>query len=94
MKRRSFIKNTGIVAATAGLNRLSSVAGPFTINDLLDNGIPANKKLNRSWVTSLFEGGTVTTYKKTNGELRYIGMPVGGINCGNLYLGGDGRLWL
>ena len=94
MKRRSFIKNSGIVAAAAGFTRLSPVAGPFTVNDLLANGIPANKKLNRSWVSSLFERGTVTTYKKTNDELKYIGMPVGGINCGNLYLGGDGRLWL
>jgi hypothetical protein len=93
-EKKIFYKKPGIVAATAGLNRLSPVAGPFTVNDLLDNGIPANKKLNRSWVTSLFERGTVTTYKKTNDELRYIGMPVGGINCGNLYLGGDGRLWL
>lgn len=94
MKRRAFIKNSGIVAAGAGFTRLSPVAGPFTIKDLLTDGIPADKKLSRAWLNSLYERGTVTTYKKTADELKYIGMPVGGINCGSVYLGGDGRLWL
>ncbi|MEJ7682792.1 MAG: twin-arginine translocation signal domain-containing protein [Segetibacter sp.] len=94
MKRRSFIKNSGIVAAGAGFTRLSPVAGPFTVNDLLPDGIPTDKKLSRAWINSLSERGAVTTYKKTGDELKYIGMPVGGINCGNVYLGGDGRLWL
>ncbi|MBA4167994.1 MAG: hypothetical protein H0X41_10710, partial [Chitinophagaceae bacterium] len=94
MKRRSFIRNAGMVAASAGFSRLAPVAGPFMTDDILPGIGPADKKLNRKWVQSLYERGVVTTYTKSANELKYIGMPVGGINCGNLYLGGDGRLWL
>jgi uncharacterized protein (DUF608 family) len=46
------------------------------------------------WFKSLYERGAATVYSKSLGELRYIGMPAGGINAGGVYLGGDGRLWL
>src|SRR5687767_10264155 len=42
----------------------------------------------------LMERGMPSIYRKSRGELSYIGMPVGGIGCGLLYLGGDGKLWL
>jgi len=42
----------------------------------------------------LFQRGHATTYYKSKKELDFIGMPVGGIHSGTLYLGGDGRLWL
>lgn len=90
MKRRSFIRNAGLAVAGTGFSRLTPIAGPFTLQDAPSY----DKKLNRAWVQSLFERGAVTTYTKSANDLRYIGMPVGGISCGNLYLGGDGRLWL
>ena len=57
-------------------------------------GIPVDKNLDPAWVKSLYERGVPTVYAKSRNELRYIGMPVGGINAGGVYLGGDGRLWL
>jgi hypothetical protein len=43
-------------------------------------------------VKSLTERGAPTVY--TGDALMKIGMPVGGLCCGTLYLGGDGKLWL
>ena len=55
--------------------------------------IPENKKLPSSWVKSLFERGTPEVEESRQG-LMHIGMPVGGLFCGTVYLGGDGKLWL
>ncbi|MBB6052875.1 GH116 family glycosyl-hydrolase [Armatimonas rosea] len=60
----------------------------------LPHPIPAEKNLSPVWLQSLTARGEPTVYDKSKGELRYIGMPVGGIACGLLYLGGDGKLWL
>ena len=54
--------------------------------------IPVDKHLRKDWLESLSARGKPATYAKSRDELRYIGMPVGGICCGTLYLGGDGRL--
>ncbi|MHC5039329.1 MAG: GH116 family glycosyl-hydrolase [Planctomycetota bacterium] len=52
--------------------------------------VPADKKLDPAWVKSLSSRGERTTYQGDG--LNTIGMPVGGIASGQLYLGGDGRL--
>src|SRR4029077_12833008 len=77
-------------AAAATLTPWPSIAGPFSAADF-QSLIPADKKLDPAWVKSLYERGQPTVY--TGLELEKIGMPVGGICAGQLYLGGDGRLW-
>ena len=92
IKRRDFLRNAGILA-TGGLLAPylpgeNFLKGELSLSPILE------KKLDPAWVKSLYERGSVTTYLKSRNELQYIGMPVGGINCGTVYLGGDGRLWL
>ena len=88
IKRRVFIHQSGIFAAGLLSNRLPLVGTSPQGDPVLE------KKLDRQWVDSLSKRGTTTTYLKSKKELDYIGMPVGGIGCGTVYLGGDGRLWL
>ena len=53
--------------------------------------VPSDKKLRPEWVKSLFERGSPEVLR--GDDLKFVGMPVGGIGAGQLYLGGDGRLW-
>jgi hypothetical protein len=94
MKRRRFIKTIGLTGAAILAAPGRTIAGPFKPGDLSRFQVPADKKLDPAWVLSLRERGTPTSYRKSKAELRYIGMPVGGICAGTMYLGGDGRLWL
>lgn len=66
------------------------MAGPFEASDF-GRLIPADKKLHPDWVQSLFARGAPAIYRGK--ELKWIGMPVGGLCAGQLYLGGDGKLW-
>ena len=66
------------------------MAGPFTRADF-DKLVPADKKLTPEWVKSLTARGEREVYR--GADLAKIGMPVGGICAGQLYLGGDGKLW-
>lgn len=87
--RREFLKRAGLAAGVLALQPWPTMAGPFTRQDF-DHLVPADKKLLPEWVKSLFERGTPEVL--SGNELKYIGMPIGGIGAGQLYLGGDGRL--
>ncbi|MDP4129452.1 MAG: GH116 family glycosyl hydrolase [Bacteroidota bacterium] len=94
MERRSFLKKSGLLTAGVGLKNLVTIAGPFAAEEFARGLAPQNKRLDAAWVKSLYERGTVTAYRKSKNELNFIGMPVGGICCGTVYVGGDGRLWV
>lgn len=90
LTRRQLLANAAATSFVPVMNKLESVAGPFEAQDYTTL-VPLDKKLNPDWVNSLTERGKPDVWK--GDELRWIGMPVGGICCGQVYLGGDGRLW-
>jgi non-lysosomal glucosylceramidase len=91
LQRRDVLKLTGLVAAETLLSsRQIAMAGPFTSADF-EKLVPADKRLSESWVRSLFERGKPEWFE--GDDLKLVGMPVGGICCGQVYLSGDGRLW-
>jgi non-lysosomal glucosylceramidase len=88
--RRGFLKTSAATILGFMFSRLPVMAGPFTRADF-DHLVPADKKLRPEWVKSLFARGEPEILR--GNDLKFIGMPIGGIGAGQLYLGGDGRLW-
>lgn len=89
--RRTLFALCGGAAASAMFPLSAAVAGPFEAEEF-EKLIPADKKFSREWLDSLVARGKPETF--SGSDLKYIGMPIGGIGAGCLYLGGDGRLWL
>ena len=90
VSRREALKVISLSAVTALTANWPVMAGPFTREDF-EKLVPADKKLDPAWVKSLFVRGSREVYR--GAELENIGMPIGGICTGQLYLGGDGKLW-
>lgn len=89
--RRDLLKLGGAMAAGALLpDSTYSMAGPFTTSEF-EKLVPADKRLSGAWIRSLFERGEPEWF--SGDEIEHIGMAIGGICCGHVYLGGDGRLW-
>jgi len=86
--RRDFLKFIGL--ATGGV--LLGFPAIGMGNSQSQYTIPIDKGLSPEWFKSLYERGAAEIY--TGKELAYIGMPIGGMFTGTVYLGGDGKLWL
>ena len=92
--RRDFIRKTGLL--TAGL---ATLRFPAWSKNIFEQGyplhnIPERKNIDPAWIKALYNRGEATSYCKSKNELKYIGMPVGGLHTGTVYVAGDGRLWL
>ena len=92
MSRRDFLRVAGTASAAVAAG--SVCCGEETTSTATARRsphlIPADKKLAARWLKSLQERGTPVVWRGE--ELKTIGMPVGGIGTGQLYLCGDGTL--
>lgn len=91
MNRRQFVQLLGESGAAALLFP-SQARGEYSEADNFARLVPPNKKLSPQWMRSLSQRGQPTVYRGP--DLKTIGMPIGGLCAGLLYLGGDGKLWL
>ncbi len=92
--RRELLKG---IAFGSSAGALAGFNMPVMAGQLLSEGaepwrIPKDKKLDANWLHSLYQRGQATTYEGWQ-QQRFIGMPIGGIGTGTVYIGGDGKLW-
>ena len=90
VQRREFMKAMGVIVG--GMTSGFPSVGKAREKQRVRYTIPEDKDLDPEWVKSLYDRGNPEIYKGE--ELVYIGMPIGGITAGQVYLGGDGKLWL
>ena len=91
LSRRVFLTSSLSVAALTLMSSRAEVAAAF--------GVPADQmqrigpgiQFDEATIQALADRGQPTQW--SGAGLAHIGMPVGGITAGQLYLGGDGRLW-
>ncbi|WP_217700059.1 GH116 family glycosyl hydrolase [Sphingobacterium sp. CZ-UAM] len=94
MDRRSFFKKNGLLGLAVIASRFPVWSNSMFAWDNPIHNIPEEKNIDKQWIASLYERGDKIVYSKSKNELRYIGMPIGGLHAGTVYIGGDGRLWL
>lgn len=74
------------IAACPSFGCAAQPAEPQSVTSVL-----LEKGFSEDWIDALAEQGEGRWY--SGDELKHIGLPIGGLYAGQLYLGGDGRLW-
>ncbi|MBS1722888.1 MAG: hypothetical protein JSS66_08045 [Armatimonadetes bacterium] len=88
--RRTMLKMAG--GATLGLGGTSRILAVFADGSIVrqDHRVPSDKKLSAAWRKSLTARGKKEVW--SGDALKNIGMPIGGIAAGQVYLDGYGRI--
>ncbi|SEN45673.1 Uncharacterized protein, contains GBA2_N and DUF608 domains [bacterium A37T11] len=92
--RRMFLKESGLLSLALISTRFPAWGKSVFSAGYARHNIPADKQIDPAWLASIYNQESPTTYLKSRNELAFIGMPVGGLHSGTVYIGGDGRLWL
>src|SRR5262245_22002045 len=86
--RRTFLRVAG--ASLAVVASPSAVCGPVVRDDGIRHFVSAEKRLDPKWIAGICERGERHVWRDR--DLNFVGMPVGGIAAGQVYLRGDGTL--
>jgi len=90
LDRRDFMRCVGLGVASAAVASRTRARGAPSAAPVADHFVPVDKTLDPKWLAGLTAKGQRTWY--AGGDLKTIGMPIGGICTGQVYLLGDGRL--
>jgi non-lysosomal glucosylceramidase len=96
IQRRQFLKLTTGTAIAGSFFPTRSRA-EASIGSIYQTIIPARKGLDAAWAMSLVKRGApldAGIRSEVKADLGHIGMTVGGIGCGTVYLSGDGQLFV
>lgn len=98
LDRRRFLQLSSASAIAAAFGHTRAQSATDASAALYAKLVPFQKNLPLPWITSLVTTGhpldAPIQASKQNQNLHHIGMPVGGIACGTVYLAGDGRLFI
>lgn len=92
MPGKALLATLTMIAPAIPASADGPAAAPYTQSSALaPRSTPPDKNLDPAWLKSLAVRGEPEVWKGE--DLKWIGMPVGGLCAGQIYLGGDGKLW-